>query len=159
MAKHYSLQSQLCLYVLQVVKQSGFAIPTEEYIKQRGGQVPAMGAGGQATAIVDSVTKSLKYLTAAWLIDAPVLQEEAENNFVLRNRLHLQVGKPSSLPQISRAFGTQLADQVRFLETVVNYYIIQDGKLSECSSDSVKLCFDQQTKHLQVPWSCPWAQI
>ena len=106
--------------VLQVVKQSGFAIPTEEYIKQRGGQVPAMGACGQATAVVDSVTKSLKYLTAAWLIDAPVLQEEAENNFVLRNRLHLQVGKPSSLPQISHAFGTQLADQVRSLETVVN---------------------------------------
>jgi hypothetical protein len=72
-----------------------------------------MGAAGQSTAILDVATNSLKYLSAAWLIDAPVLQQRPENNYVLRNRLHLQVGKPPTATPISRDSDTAITHQVR----------------------------------------------
>jgi hypothetical protein len=102
-----------CTFVpVQVIMQSGYAVPTEDYIQQNIGQVPSMGAGGHCTAILDVATNSLKYLSAAWLIDAPVLQKQAKNIFVLRNRLHLQIGMPPVSTQTSRDSGLPIVNHV-----------------------------------------------
>jgi hypothetical protein len=78
-----------------VVRQRGFAVPTEEYIASQAGQVPTLGAGGISYAVLDATTDALQFLSSAWLIDAPITQEDVNNDATVRSRLHMQIGNTS----------------------------------------------------------------
>jgi hypothetical protein len=97
----------------QVVRQRGFAVPTEDYIDSQAGQVPTLGAGGMSLAFLDATTDALQFLSSAWLIDAPITQEDVSNDATVRSRLHMQIGNTSfGGGTVSRSIARLAAAQV-----------------------------------------------